>query len=131
MTREGDPQTREDMEKRLGELERADIADEIRKTEAGKTIQATLDSLKERKAGEAIPAPLLNSYFSPQNISPNTQQINKNRSKKKWRRGWALPPTVRLTLARLLPLRISITPHTHEYVNLKTTRSSGGADTYV
>ena len=81
MTREGDPQTREDIEKRLGELERADIADEIRKTEAGKTIQATLDSLKERKAGAAIPAPLLNSYFSPQNISPNTQQTAKTKKR--------------------------------------------------
>ena len=53
LSREGDPQTREDIEKRLAELERADIAEEIRKTEAGKTIQATLDSLKERKEGEA------------------------------------------------------------------------------
>ena len=53
LSREGDPQTREDIEKRLAELERADIADEIRKTEAGKTIQSTLDSMKERKQGEA------------------------------------------------------------------------------
>lgn len=53
LSREGDPQTREDIEKRLAELERADIAEDIRKTESGKTIQATLDSLKERKEGEA------------------------------------------------------------------------------
>ena len=43
------PQTREGIEKRLAELEHADIADEVRKADAGKTIQAMMDSLKNAR----------------------------------------------------------------------------------
>lgn len=70
ISREGDPQTREDIEERLGELEREDVIEETRASEAGKAIQSVIDSLKSKEEGDE-------PSQNPVRVSPVDEELAK------------------------------------------------------